>query len=206
MTLIRHYYHVFAGGAWPEPVRHHIAMLGRYRLATEMTVGLVGAPPDREKAREMVLLRTRNQRLPDPVRWLEADDGYEQLTLRQIHVDAHQVPGDSAVLYMHTKGAYVNTEHNALWNWSMTRELIGEWKHCVGLLTDHDVVACHWIKAPERDHPGQPMIAAGNFWWARAAYLRQLPPPDNTTRWAAEDWVSQGDPVVYDMLPGWPEY
>jgi hypothetical protein len=154
----------------------------------------------------MITLRARSQALPVPVHWVEADHGWEQLTLQQVYDDVHQAPGDYAVFYAHTKGAFVDSEFNAYWRWSITRELVGEWRRCTVLLADHDMVGCHWIKAPEQGHPSRPMIFAGNFWWATAAYLRQLPPPGNETRYAAEDWVAQGNPKVYDMLPGFPEY
>jgi hypothetical protein len=206
MMPIRHYYHVYAGGAWSAPLRRHFASLARYRLRTDMTVGLVGEPGDRDKAREMVTLRARDREFPPPVRWLEADEGFEQLTLRQVHQDVREIPGDFAVLYAHTKGAYVTSESNALWNWSVTRELVGEWQHCVELLGSHDMVGCHWVKSVGKEHPGQPMIFGGNFWWATAAYLRRLPLPRDKTRWDAEDWISLGNPKVYDMLPGWPDY
>lgn len=204
--MIRHYYHVFAGGAWSAPARRHLMAMGRYRLETDMTVGLVGMPGDRKAAREMITLRAQERSLPAPAHWLEAKDGWEQLTLRRLHDDVREIPGDYPVLYAHTKGADVISEFNALWSQGMTRELVGEWRRCTELLADYDMVGCHWIQAPEKEHPGQPMIFAGNFWWATAAYLRTLPPPETKTRWDAEDWVSQGDPKVYDMLPDWPEY
>jgi len=41
---IRHYYHVYAAGAWMQPVREHVAALAVSGLRVPTVVGLVGAP------------------------------------------------------------------------------------------------------------------------------------------------------------------
>lgn len=207
---IRHYYHVYAAGAWAAPLRDHCAALGRAGLDTEMTVGLVGPEQDRQRCREMTGLYLKKWGLPAPVAWLEADEAHEQLTLQQIHNDVHQIPGEFAVLYMHAKGAYRDTDANAAWRRSMTAQLVPGWERCVQLLADHDAVGCHWI------NQFGDWFFAGNFWWARASHLRRLPPPENENRWTAEVWVSLGAcparagdlpaPVIHDLLPGYPAY
>lgn len=178
-----------------------------------MTVGLVGPEPRRNAARDEILRRMRQWSLPEPVRWLEADEGWEQVTLRAVYEDAQAlVPGDEdyAALYMHTKGAGRPTEANAMWRRGMTRALVGHWEQCVSLLGDHDIVGCHWI-----EQFGDQFFA-GNFWWSRGSHLRRLPEPENETRWTAEVWVSLGAcpdragdlpyPEVFDMTPGYPHY
>lgn len=204
---IRHYYHIYAAGAWAEPVRDHLTALGRGGLDdTATTVGMIGSETDCRRCREMFLLRSRNWDLPEPVRWLEAQEGWEQLTLQQLHQDVHAIPGEFAVLYMHAKGSARNTDGNAAWRRAMTRQLVRKWEDCVELLDQgYDAVGCHWS---EVKIPGQPTRTtfAGNFWWATASYLRQLPAPENKTRWTAETWISLADPKVHDVLPGLPEY
>jgi hypothetical protein len=44
----------------------------------------------------------------------------------------------------------------------------------------------------------------GNFWWANANYLRTLPPLRYKDRFDAETWIGLGNPLVHDLLPGWP--
>lgn len=208
---VRHYYHVYAAGAWAAPVRDHFTALGRAGLDDmNMTVGLIGPEEDRARAREAIILHSQRWAIPGPARWLEAEQGHEQLTLQQIHQDVHQIPGEFAVLYMHTKGAYRDTDGNAAWRRSMTKQLAGRWEHCTELLAECDVVGCHWITQ------NGDRFFAGNFWWARASHLRQLPLPENKTRWTAEVWVSLGAcparagdlpvPVIHDLLPGYPAY
>lgn len=202
---IRHYYHVYAAGAWSAPVRDHFTALGRAGLDTmETTVGLVGPEADRGVARDRITELCAKWDLLQPVRWAEADRGWEQVTLRVVHQDVHEVPGDYAVLYLHTKGAGRDLDSQAAWRRSMTRALVGGWEQCAAALASHDMVGCHWVRNPE--WPEQGPFFAGNFWWAQASYLRTLAPPLNETRWQAETWASLGSPRVHDMLPRWPDY
>lgn len=211
MLPIRHYYHCYAAGAWSAPVRDHWAALGRSGLEDMTTVvGLVGPEHDRKMARERITLLSEKWVLPQPSRWAEAAEGHEQVTMSQIHADVHGIPGEYAVLYMHDKGSFRDTDDNAMWRRSVTRRLVGEWERCAELLEDHDIVGCHWM-----EQFGD-WFFAGTFWWARASYLRLLPPPEDEDRWSPEVWVSQGAcparagdlpfPKIYDMLPGRPVY
>lgn len=206
---VRHYYHVFAGGGWSAPVREHIEALGQSGFAGDIAVGLVGPEQDRFRAREMIGLQLAGQRLPEPAAWIEADAGFEQVTLARVHADVRQAPGEFAVLYAHTKGAYSNDLINEPWRQSMTRHVVSGWRECVRLLEDgYETAGCHWL-TPERHHdpPRYPVTTpmyGGNFWCARASYLCQLPPPGNDYRHQAEEWIGLGGPRAADLLPGWP--
>lgn len=202
---VRHYYHCFAAGAWAEPARDHFTALARSGLDDiALTVGLVGADRDRAVARDRITELCAKWALPVPA-WTEAEAGWEQVTLSAIHRDAQGIPGEFAVLYMHTKGAARNLDSSASWRRSMTKALTADWEaHVARLEGGYDAVGCHWVKAPE--WPEQEPFFAGNFWWARASYLRTLEPPLNETRWQAETWVSLGKPRIFDALPGWPNY
>lgn len=204
---IRHYYHVYAAGAWSAPVRDHFTALGRSGLDdTMMTVGLVGPERDRLMARERIEDMCRKWVLFFPETWVEADTGWEQLTLQAIWEDAQNSTGEYAVLYAHTKGAANDLDSSAAWRRSMTKALVTNWEsECVARLEQgYDAVGSHWVKAPE--YPDQPAFFAGNFWWSKASYLRTLEQPLNETRWEAETWVSLGHPQVHDLMPWWPNY
>jgi hypothetical protein len=209
---IRSYFHVYAAGAWAAPVRDHWTALGRSGLDDAvMSVGLVGPARDRQVAREMITLRSRQWDIPEPVRWLAADEAWEQLTLAQVHADVQEIPGEFAVCYVHTKGAHDDCDRNVAWRRSMTRRVVYGWEHCLDLLAEgYDTAGCHWL-TPDEHHnpPNRPVTTpmyAGNFWWARASYLRALPPPGNEYRHRAEEWIGLGNPKAADLLPGWPEY
>lgn len=210
---IRHYYHCYAAGAWSAPVRDHLTALGRAGLDDmAMTVGLAGPQRDRQVAREMITLRCQRWSLPEPVRWIEADEGWEQVTLRVIREDALATTGDYEVLYAHTKGAHDDSDMNAAWRRSMTRKLVYGWEECTELLAGgYDTAGCHLL-TPEgyRDHHPRmnyrSMVYGGNFWWARASYLRTLPLPGSENRHQGEEWIGLGHPKAADLLPGWPDY
>ena len=206
---VRHYYHVFAGGAWSEPAREHIRALGQSRFEGSITVGLAGPAADRERARELITLRLAGWDLPEPEAWVEADTGFEEVTLQRVHADVHQMPGEFAVLYAHTKGAYDTNPRNAAWRRSMTRYVVSGWRDCAGVLEDgSDVAGCHWLSREENHDPPDFLWPvshfAGNFWCARASYLRQLPPVKTDNRWQCEEWIGTGSPRVTDLLPGHP--
>ena len=202
---VRSYYHCFAAGAWADPVRDHFAAMGRSGLdETAITVGLVGPARDRDNDRQRIGLLCRNWCIPEPAQWREAEEGWEQVTLQAIYDDVQKIPGEYAVLYAHAKGAYGDTDTNHAWRRSMTRHVVRGWEDCVALLGSHDMVGCHYVS---NDHyPQDPPFFGGNFWWARASYLRRLPPPENENRWTAEIWATQANPLVHDLRPGWPDY
>lgn len=194
--MIRHYYHLYADGRWRIPVDEHIAALLTIDEPIVVTVGLVGAPESRAAAREAL------RELP-VLRWVEVDSGFEQVTLdvlREDLADGH----DDSILYAHTKSASAPTQINLAWRSSMSRRVVRGWRHCLSHLDEVDAVGCHWLTPQQFPTLVTSPFFGGNFWWATARYLRTLPPVSRESRWHAESWVGLGDPVVHDLLPGWP--
>lgn len=195
--MIRHYYHVWADGAWEEPVYEHATALDLSGLDSDITIGVVGA--DWRRIAVMVAFG-----LADTASYIEADEGWEDVTLAALWDDAHDHP-DDLFLYCHTKGAYHQSVSNTLWRQAMTARLVTDWHECVDLLREHDAVGCHWLDGGTREDPY--MIFAGNFWWATGSYLATLPEPVAWhDRYEAERWVGRGQPRAYDRLPGNPSY
>lgn len=192
--MIRHYYHVFADGHWQEPVREHVAAILASGLHAEMTIGVVGSPDNRKAARQAFGV------LPVE-RIVEADSGWEQLTLDALHADDR----DGPVLYAHSKGSSDPSPINIAWRRSMTRRVVSGWRDCLARLDEADAVGCHWLT--KREWPTMDITTpffGGNFWWARSDYLRTLPAPSHVSRWKAEEWLGVNEPRVFDLLPGWP--
>ena len=187
-----------------QPVREHVSALAVSGLRVSTVIGLVGARGGRLQAREMITAWLADAGLPGPERWAEADEGWEQVTLAEIHADVHRIGCEFAVLYAHAKGSHNPSPLNAAWRRSMTRRTVSGWEECAGLLgSGYDTAGCHWVHAQRSDT----MFYAGNFWWARASYLRRLPEPPQESRWQAETWVSSlSAPDAADLLPGWPAY
>lgn len=216
-----HFYHMHVGhghvaSRWKPVAEEHFARLVTAGFDGDVHVGRVGDPDKRIEAEEWL----------DDARegWIEAseaDEGYEQVTLRAVHAFAQHYTTDPAtpVLYCHTKGAYQDTPFNRAWRRGMEDCLIGGdgaslWKAAVMALHTHDLVGCHWLtheEFPETVSEGKPMFG-GNMWWATAGYLASLPPVEGGdpargyNRYKAEEWAGQNNPNVLDLKPGWPDY
>lgn len=196
---MKHFYRLYCGydARWQPVLDEHTVALAASGGQWEVTAGVVG--PESERVRVA-------DRLPGQV-GAEADAGWEQVTLRALRRWALEAGPDEPVLYAHSKGVthYDDTETllETAWRRSMTRFLVGGWGQCVKLLKDHDLVGCHWL-TPETHPVIVTPIFGGNFWWARAGYLAQLPEPGDESRFHAEGWVGQANPHIADLNPGWP--
>jgi hypothetical protein len=187
---VHHFYHAWALGDWQSAVWEHLWALDGFD--GELTVGIVGPPDRREQVR-----RTFAYIYPN-VQTVEADEGFEQVTLTAIA--EHAASNDGAVMYAHTKGAAHPGAYQDLWRRTMTMTLIRNWREHVTKLAEVDVIGCHWIT----DGPLSGPFFGGNFWIASCEYLRGLAPVGLASRHDAEVWVGSGDPRVLDVLPGQP--
>jgi len=193
LTEIRHFYHLFLDGdaRWQDIANEYAEVLQASGFPVVPVVGLIGA--DRDEARQWVAGRG----------WTlgaEADAGYEQVTLIALQRALAGMADDTAVLYTHGKGAWRNMPLEDQWRRSMLWHLVFGWQDCVKLLDAHEVVGCHWRRG---DH------FAGNFWWARAGFLRGLPvlapAVAESERYAAELWLGEGHPSrVANLVEGFP--
>ncbi len=189
---IRHFYHLYLDGDahWQKIAAEYAAALNAARFPIPPAVGLVGA--NRRAARRWCT----NQGWTIAA---EADTGYEQVTLTALQTQIPDMADDDLVLYTHAKGSWRNMAMEDQWRRAMIWHLIIGWHHCVNLLEDHDTVGCYW--KPRQAH------YAGNFWWARAQYLRTLPPVtgnNHAERGLAETWIGLRNPTIANLLPGTP--
>ena len=134
----------------------------------------------------------------------EADKGWEQVTLTELYKSLRRISGH--VLYAHTKGAADSSSFNVAWRRSMTELVVRDRKRCCSEIykRGYDAVGCHFLRPEQWQGLVTSPMFGGNFWIARAGYLRRLPRPQMRNRHQAEEWVGLGNPVVYDLLPGWP--
>lgn len=136
--------------------------------------------------------------------------GYNATTeLRTLEMLRRWLPKhqDWAVLYHHSKGVtQPKDEFHHHHRRVMQKACIENWRKCVGDLDmGFDAVGVNWVDPITRPVlPGR--FFAGNFWWARASFLLELPPlPNNATdynrdRFRAEGWIgsSKRRPRVMD--------
>jgi hypothetical protein len=181
MVPIHHYYHIYAAGAWQEPVREHIRALTESGLSRResfsLHVGIVGREEDANAVRRL---------LDDAVKWAEigrSEEGWEQLTLGALARDSHS--NDGLAVYAHTKGAHTPNRFNTDWRRRMTYFTITKWRDAVAALETHAAYGCHWMQLEGN------WLFGGNFWWTHMSHLRLFPPPKLDTRWQAEEWIGQ---------------
>lgn len=111
----------------------------------------------------------------------------ERLTLDLVACFASFHP-EANILYLHTKGASHPQRTGPVDDWRalMVHVVVERFAECLAGLEHHDVVGCELLRAP---HPH----FSGNFWWARADYLRSLPAVPVVGRSDAEWWVLSGE-------------
>lgn len=116
---------------------------------------------------------------------------------------------DHFVLYLHTKGAIHNGNPiYETWRRCMERVVVMNWKKCVrDLERGYDTVGAHWLTPSRFSFIGPLAYWGGNFFWARASFLNELPPIDvNADRYQAEVWIgkSKRKPNVMDYARHFP--
>ena len=195
------YHHVYAVRGWKKILGEHVHALVDSRLdrAADIRFGIVG--PDHQPALVENYLRVR---LKHEVVTQEPE-GWEQVTLAALYAAAMTDDFD-AVCYLHTKGVTEPNEWNTAWRRSMLRGVVTLWEHCVKMLDEVDAVGCHWLTPEQWPEQVATPFFGGNFWWARADYVRSLGPCANEHRHQAEAWIGLGSPSVADLAPGWPHW
>ncbi len=124
----------------------------------------------------------------------DAEPG-ERLTLELVHNFAAFHP-EANILYLHTKGASHSQRTVAVEDWRalMVHVVVERFADCLVGLANNDAVGCELQRLP---HPH----FSGNFWWARASYLRSLPLVPAADRHDAEWWVLSGNEPRVLSLP-----
>jgi hypothetical protein len=207
-----HYYHMWVDSPhWQVLAQEHLDALRAAAFPGEIRLGLVGTLGNRALARAHPLVAAGNI-------CAEASRGFEQVTLAAIRDEIQGMPDSEAVFYAHDKGSYHGSlssiDANRRWVMDMHDTLVRQWPACAqGLeMNACDVVALHWgtVGAPDdvAQGVGGQGYPVGNFWWARADYLRTLPELNWTHRAFAETWVGSGltMPRVNAVWAGMPNY
>ena len=128
---------------------------------------------------------------------------YEFPTLKVLYDYCKENPED-VVIYLHSKG--VSQPAGSLYdNWRkwMLKYVVSEYSKCLELLKDNDTVGCNWIVGkPHSETCNTSGFWPGNFWMAKATYIRRLCDPitlNQNNRWEAEAWIGTGNPHHKDI-------
>ena len=202
------YYHCFAVDGWEEVLGEFCEALHLSGLDREMHEGLkIGVVTPDDDVWNLVADFVED-RVPLDMAW-RAKEGWEQHTLKQLWMDMvnpdHVLYGIDAVLYCHTKGITDRRPFQDTWRRSMTIGVVERWRACVEKIErGYDTVGCHWLTPQSYRQIVSSPFYGGNFWWAKADYIRKLPEPTTGTRHEAEAWLGRGDPNAFDVRPGFP--
>jgi hypothetical protein len=196
---LTHFFHVFADGNFSTPIVQHFSEVRRCGLLgvlDSVRVGIVGGFENRVRVLELFA------ELDVTVTVVaEADEGWEQVTLTELHEFAKQ--DDGFVLYAHTKGAWSNDRMAHPWRFSMIHDTVTRWRECVKALDFVQTAGAFWQESAMIEHQDHEHFFGGNFWWARSDYVAGLPPLKNEHRFQAEGWVGLGSPSVRIMREGY---
>lgn len=142
----------------------------------------------------------------------------ENSTIVLIEERLKKLEGEAYIFYGHFKGASWPIGHQLTENWRrcFLFHLVHRWRRCLhDIQGNADCASCHYF-VPPRTPPGQ-YIMAGNWWWAKASFLRTLSPIRErarikqdgigalSSRFEAEVFLSGGQrpPKVVDYCTGW---
>lgn len=219
MKLAIFYHTLFELGNPPQILPHAISIVreqmaalegsGLLDACTKMVVGINGDEESREIAN--LVIPTKSEVILHGL-----DSRNENSTILALHEFAKGHP-DYYCLYFHAKGASreEQTEHIVNWRQCMTKHVIQNWWQCVADLdAGFESVGCHWLT---NQADGTQSIWGGNFWWAKASFLRMLPSMMHRSRiklsglksvesrYESEVWIGYGArlPKIKDYHQGW---
>jgi hypothetical protein len=203
---LRHYYHIYAVEGWEDVVEEHLTALTESGLMDALDhdgfrVGIVAST--REEQERVYDFCSERVSSVNVVRYCYS--GWEQATLSMIRVWEHIQNREGAILYAHTKGVHDPSEINVAWRRSMEAVVVQGWRECLRRLEPVDAVGCHWLSKEEWPDNVDTPFFGGNWWWAKATYVRRLDEPSYENRWFGETWLGSKNPLVDDLLPGWPD-
>lgn len=138
-------------------------------------------------------------------------DDWEMPTLEELKRQCDESLEDFYVLYIHHKGAHYQDKPNfkfvTEWRHLLEYFNIEKWKDCVAALQNTDTAGINFTDQPWKHY-------SGNFWWAKASYIKKLPNIKRRSnflddrsqfgnytkgwnyRWDAESWIGMADPTV----------
>jgi hypothetical protein len=157
-------YHVACMGNWREVVAEQFVLLKSVGLTGVHTV-LLGSDSDLREYEEL----SRLHRIETHVEFHHPDlELFEVPAIRflQDWAECH----DGYVMYFHTKGVSAPQDPWKIkWRHLMNREVIARWRSNIDILQGgHDIVGVNWRDTPPISH------FAGNFWIAKASFIRTL--------------------------------
>ena len=210
---IYHFYHAYADGTDSIPVvQEHLYNLVSSNLSKyleEFYIGIVGSEINRKNLKDMLSTFTKDLKFEII---FEEPLGYEQITLEKMHEYAKFNEG--YYFYAHSKSSSKTNQSNKCWMKTMEFFNVLKWEQAIERLSSCDAVGCFWMtyeKYPKHEHWSHTnkdtnSFFAGNYWWTTSSVIKDLPKPDLTNRYMAEQWIgNKVDLIVHDSRVGIPK-
>ena len=129
-----------------------------------------------------------------------AGSGDEALTTGLVWQFARRQPAGERLqplLYFHSKGstpAVTSHDGQCADDWTVMMEYfhIERWREAIRTMAEESTQTAGidmWPHQPRRNQKGPVWHYSGNFWWARASYVAELPQPLGDRFQVGEDWV-----------------
>jgi hypothetical protein len=201
--------------SWAEIFGEHLYHLADAQFDGPMAISMIGHPNEQAALKEIV--KATGLIAAYTMQDASRNHGYqwEHGTLELVRNYAIANP-DDIIMYAHTKGAHEPHLFNNYWRRSMEIALVDRWKPNRNALHlgGYDAIGSYWLtpeywtkKLKEKTGAdfGPTPYFGGNYWMAKASYLRTLPkliPSED--RFDAERWIGTNRPNVINMIDGWP--
>lgn len=185
-----------------EQMKDAMICSGLLDFCSEMYVGINGGDESKSFASDLI-----PKKASVTFHGLQHRSELQTLLILQDWLPKHE---DWYVCYFHAKGAShapLDT-FNTIWRHCMQKTVVNDWRKCVQDLDDgYETVGAHWL-TPE-GFPGMVgnPIWGGNFWWAKASFLSELPklPLTSDNYYLPEAYIGTGRrPKAKDYAPHWP--
>lgn len=187
-------YHVATLNRWEEIVQEQLQTLVSSQLAhaaDRITMVVVG--PHIKKTEELIQKTSFAHKI-QLIHFSENPRFCEFPGIEMVQTIAKEKP-EAHILYLHSKGvSYLDPDkarNVQSWRRFMEYFTIERWQDCMESLETSNMCGVEWLNCHHTSSQKieQPGMFAGNFWWARADYLRTCPPMQGTH--LGPDWCFQ---------------
>lgn len=104
---------------------------------------------------------------------------FEFPTLKQISNDANQLDDNTCILYLHLKNvSNQKRESTEAWKKRMLDCVVHNHEVCIDKLKTYNAVGTEYCDTIPKINGKIPRHYSGNFWWASAKHIKNLPFPD----------------------------
>ena len=186
------YFHICQKDGWKKSfdlIFSYIKNSGLYDATNEIRIGIVN---DTGIIEDDIIIH-------DPkfkIIFCNNSSQYERPTLYHMRNSSFNDLGNTLYWYCHSKGLrHFNTENeNKIINWI---ELLSywnftQWKLAIKMLKNYNTYGCNALSS--RVH------YSGNFWWAKATHIQQLPSNIEDYYTAPEDWVCKKNDKMFNIF------